>query len=238
MVRVQVGLSDLGSDIAKYASKFDMVELRPNPSALPKPATLRAWRKATHPSFTFSVVLPPIVGSLAMSKEMDAALDSALTVATTLEARVILLSTPTDVRPTTQTVERLKAVVGRLPKAGASLAWEAQGLWERREVMSVAKTLGVMPVFDAGQTLVAGGPLVYTRLRALGGQSKISQSVISRLGEQLMGRREAWVVAEHKGSALRLKSDIENAMARSGPKEAPIVVRPAPGRLRAEDEEQ
>lgn len=238
MVRVQVGLSDLGTDIAKYASKFDMVELRPNPQSPPKQTTLRAWRRAVNPSFTFSVVLPPIVGSLAMTKEMDTALETTLGIATTLEARVILLSTPVDVRPTSQTMEKLKALVERLPKPGTVLAWEAQGLWERKDVVSLSKTLGLVPVFDAGQTLVSGGPLVYTRLRALGGQSKVSQSVIGRLGDQLMGRREAWVVAEHRGSAVRLKSDIENAMSRQRPKDAPIVVRPTPGRLRAEDEEQ
>jgi hypothetical protein len=238
MVRVQVGLPDLGMDMAKYAAKFDVVELRPNPSAMPKPSTLRAFRRAVNPSFTFSVVLPPVVGSLAMTPAMDAALEGALSVATTLEARVIVLSTTTDVRPTTQTITRLRAVVERLPRPGTVLAWEPQGLWERKDVVSLSKTLGLLPVFDAGQTLVASGPLVYTRLRALGGQRKLGQHVVARLADQLAGRREAWVVTEDRAGANRLRNDIEQAISRSNPRDIPAIVRPAPGRLRAEDEEQ
>lgn len=238
MVRVQVGLPDLGMDMAKYAAKFDMVELRPNPSAMPKTSTLRAFRRAVNPSFTFSVVLPPVVGALAMTPEMDTALTGALAVATTLEARVIVLATTTEVRPTTQTVMRLRAVVDRLPKPGTVLAWEPQGLWERKDVVSLSKTLGLLPVFDAGQTLVASGPLVYTRLRALGGQRKLGQHLVTRLADQLAGRREAWVVTEDRASAPRLRHDVEQAISRINPRDVPAIVRPAPGRLRAEDEEQ
>jgi hypothetical protein len=238
MVRVQVGLPDLGMDMAKYAAKFDLVEVRPNPSAMPKTSTLRAFRRAVNPSFTFSVVLPPIVGSLTMTSEMDAALDGALAVATTLEARVIVLSTTSDVRPTTQTITKLRSIVDRLPKPGTVLAWEPQGLWERKDVVALSKTLGLLPVFDAGQTLVASGPLVYTRLRALGGQRKLGQQVVARLADQLAGRREAWIVTEDRTSAARLRSDVEQAIGRSNPRDIPAVVRPAPGRLRAEDEEQ
>ena len=77
MARLQVGLPELVGDVAKYASRFDMVELHPEPGAAPRAATLRGWRRAVNPSFTFSVVLPRIVGELSMSKEMDAALDEA-----------------------------------------------------------------------------------------------------------------------------------------------------------------
>lgn len=238
MARLQVGLPELVGDIAKYATRFDMVELRPLPGAAPRASTLRTWRRAINPSFTFSVVLPRIVGELTASKEMLAALDESLAVATAVEARVIVLSTPAEVRPTTSSITKLRALVERLPKPGVALAWEAHGLWERREVLATAKQLGMLAVFDAAQTQVAPGPLVYTRLRALGGQRAIGDRSVERVAKQLVGRREAWVVVEHRPSAPRVRSQLTASLAHTTAPAGPTVVRPAPGRLRAEDEEQ
>jgi uncharacterized protein YecE (DUF72 family) len=236
MARLQVGLPELVGDIAKYATRFDMVELRPVPGSPPRSSTLRSWRRAINPSFTFSVVLPRIVGELAMTKEMDAALEEALAMATTIEARCIVLSTPAEVRPTTGTIAKLKTLVQRLPKPSVVLCWEPHGLWERKEILSTAKQLGLLPVLDAAQTNVAPGPFVYTRLRALGGQGAMGERSIDRVAKQLAGRREAWVVVEHRPSAPRVKTQLAAAMAHvSTP---PPAVRPSPGRLRAEDEEQ
>jgi uncharacterized protein YecE (DUF72 family) len=238
MARLQVGLPDLVSDIAKYANKFDMVELRPEPGKAPKPGTLRSWRKAVNPSFTFSVVLPEIVGKLAMTKAMDAALSEALTVATTVEARCIVLSTPADVRPTTATIAKLKTVVDKLPRPGVVLCWEPHGIWERGEILSVAKQLGVHAVVDAAQMAVPPGPVVYTRLRALGTHGAVSQKSLESVAQQLAGRRDAWVVVEHRPSAARVRTELGRAVSESAATPGPTVVRPAPGRLRADDEEQ
>ncbi|MBK6516626.1 MAG: DUF72 domain-containing protein [Polyangiaceae bacterium] len=238
MTRVQVGLPELVGDVGKYAARFDMVELRPLPGAAPRASTLRAWRKAAGPSFTFSVVLPPIVGLLAMTKEMDAALAEALEVATLVEARCVVLSTPPDVRPTSATSAKLRSVVERLPKPGTALCWEPHGLWERREILATAKQLGVIAVLDGAQAQLPPGPVVYTRLRALGGQRALGERSVERLAPQLAGRREAWVVVEHRPSAPRVRSQLEAALARVSAPPPPAVVRPSPGRLRAEDEEQ
>lgn len=238
MARLQVGIPELVGDIAKYATKFDMVELRPLPGAAPREKTLRAWRRAINPSFTFSVVLPRIVGELSMSKEMETALEESLAVATAVEARCIVLSTPPEVRPTTATNTKLRALVERLPKPGVVLCWEPHGLWERSEILSAARQLGLLPVLDAAQTNAPPGPFVYTRIRALGGQGAVSERAIQRIADQIAGRREAWVVVEHRPSAPRVKTQLTSLLAKSHLREPPVVVRPAPGRLRAEDEEQ
>jgi uncharacterized protein YecE (DUF72 family) len=238
MARLQVGLPDLVSDIAKYANKYDMVELRPEPGAVPKPGTLRNWRKAVNPSFTFSVVLPPIVGRLAMTKAMDAALLEALDVATIVEARCIVLSTPPEVRPTSATTAKLKTVIDKLPRPGVVLCWEPHGIWERPEVLALAKQLGVLAVLDAAQMPVPPGPVVYTRLRALGTHGSVSQKSLENISVQLAGRRDAWVVVEHRPSAQRVRTELAAALKRSLGTPGPTVVRPAPGRLRADDEEQ
>jgi uncharacterized protein YecE (DUF72 family) len=235
VARLQVGLPELVGDIAKYASKFDMVELRPVPGAAPRAQTLRAWRRAINPSFTFSVVLPRIVGELSMSKEMDAALQEALGVALAVEARCIVLSTPAEIRPTTA---KLSLIMERLPKPSVVLCWEPHGIWERAEVLGASKQLGFLPVFDATQTIPAPGPFVYTRLRSLGAQGVVGERSIQRIAEQLAGMREAWVVVENRASASRVRTQLGAALDRDHSAPGPVIVRPSPGTLRAEDEEQ
>src|SRR5580698_1188909 len=72
MARLLVGLPALQGDLEKYAKRFDLVEVCPA-EVVPKPATLRRWRKAVPPSFVFSVVLPPAVAELTPGPPPDAA---------------------------------------------------------------------------------------------------------------------------------------------------------------------
>ncbi len=238
MARLQVGLPHLEGSISDYAEKFDMVELCFEGEAAPKPSTLRGWRRAVNPSFGFSVRLPKIVGELTMTKEMDAALDAAVTVATALEARAIVLSTLADVRPTQQNLQKLASVVERLPRPAVLHCWEPRGIWERKEILRASKELGLTPVLDAQQDALPPGSVVYTRLRALGGAHRVPQRVVERMARELQNKREAWVVVEHAPSARRLRQELTQAVARLGHASVPPVARAAPGRMRAEDEEQ
>src|SRR6267142_72248 len=67
MARPHVGLATLEGDLERYAEKYDLLELRPGDTAVPKPATLRAWRRKVPPSFVFSVVFPRSVCELKAS---------------------------------------------------------------------------------------------------------------------------------------------------------------------------
>ena len=68
MARLLVGLPALRGDLGKYTSRFDLVELRPVDTSLPRLKTLRKWRASAPPSFAFSVVLPHLVSELAPGK--------------------------------------------------------------------------------------------------------------------------------------------------------------------------
>src|SRR5262245_47868418 len=138
MARLLVGLPALVGDIEKYVKRFDMVELRPVDTSIPRASTLRSWRKVVPPGFVFSVVLPRIVGELTAGKEADAALATALDVATQVEARALVLSTPASVRPTAPNKKRLTAMLERLPREGVVVCWEATGIWEAEEILAVA----------------------------------------------------------------------------------------------------
>jgi hypothetical protein len=236
MTRLSVGLPALVGSIDKFPERFDLLELRPVDAAVPKGGNLRKWRKAVPPSFVFSVVLPKVVADLAPSAELDAALKTSLEVARTIEARCVVLTTPPTVRPTPTNKKRLAAVLEQIPKDGVVRCWEPSGLWEREEVIALARELGVLPVFDATRVAPAPGPIVYTRVRAVG---TMGAAGVAKLAERLRRRREVFVVVEGVNEARRLRSSLAAEMAprptRAG---VSVIVRPGAGTLVAEDEEQ
>jgi uncharacterized protein YecE (DUF72 family) len=239
MARLSVGLPAVQGDLEKYAKRFELVELHPVDTVVPKPSTLRRWRKSVPPSFVFSVVLPRVVGELAPGPALDAALATSLDVAAALEARCVVLQTPATVRPTSTNKKRLAAVFARIPREGTVRCWEPAGLWERDEVIATARELGVLPVLDAAREAPGAGPIVYTRLRALGKSAALGAATAERVADRLRRRREIFVVVEGSGEATRLKQALTSALAKKPQRGSQAsVVRPGLSTLVAEDEEQ
>jgi uncharacterized protein YecE (DUF72 family) len=239
MTRVLLGLPALQGDLRTYQKRFDMVELRPVDATLPRASKLRAWRKSVPPTFVFSVVLPRVVGELGGGEVEASALAASLEVANAVEARCIVLATPPSIRPTSANRKRVAALLERIPREGVVVCWEPTGMWEGDEIVSVARSVGAVPVVDAAREPPPPGPIVYTRIRALGTSAAVSASAIERVAERLRGRREVFVVVEGKGDAARVKAGLGAALScdRGRPPSAPVV-RPSVGRLVAEDEEQ
>jgi uncharacterized protein YecE (DUF72 family) len=243
MTRLHVGLHALPGDIKKYQADLDLVELHPVDASLPATAGLRRWRKATAPTFVFSVVLPRIVGELGTGKAVDEALAKSLEVATVLEARCLVLQTPSDIRPTAANRKKIAALFARIPPEGTLRFWEPHGMWEREDVIDTARHAGILPVFDVAREEPASGQVLYTRLRALGAQTTPSSAALERVAKRVHGRREVFVVLEgSRGAALRVKSSLVAALARQNSVRegviVPPVTTPLPRPLVAEDEEQ
>ena len=240
MARLLVGLPALRGDLGKYSGRFDMVELRPVDTSLPRPGTLRKWRAATPPTFVFSIVLPRDVGSLEPGEALDKALEISLSVARTLEARCVVLQTPASIRPTATNKKRLAAVLNRVPKEGVVRCWEPLGMWEREDILATARDLGVVPVLDVASEAPPSGSVVYTRLRALGKTSAMSAAAMEKIADRLRSRREVYVVVERASEATRVRTALTEALARKQvPRAAPVVIRPASSpQLVADDEEQ
>lgn len=236
-MKLFVGPATPKGDFAKIGARFGMAEIRVD-QPMPRAATLRAWRRDAGPQFVFSVVLPRSVSELGAGALRDPGLADAIEAARLLEARCILLSTPASVRPTNLYKDRIAALAERLPKAPTLLAWEPGGLWEVEEIRQTARAAQVLPVLDAAQGEIPPGSVVYTRFRALGGASRLGERALANAADQLRGRREAFVVVENASDVHRTKVALEGALARTAAVGGGVVVRPVPGRLRAEDEEQ
>lgn len=238
MARLLVGPAVLTGDPAKVAERFDLVEVRAPGGEWPKDATLRRWRKSVPPAFVFTVVLPPAVASLASGPEADEALRESLHVAALLQARCLLLQTPPDLRPTTANRKRLASLFEKIPAEGTARCWEPSGMWEADDVIATARAAHVLPVLDAAQENLPPGPLVYTRLRALG-KAAASARTLERLAAALHGRREAFVVVEDAKEAAAISAALPPLIAKGrAHTAAPAIVRPNMPPLIAEDEEQ
>lgn len=235
MVTVHVGLPQLKGDLARYAQRYELLEVRPVDTPLPKAAKLRQWRKQVPPSFVFSVVLPGVVAELRQAAEAEQALTQALEAADALEARCLVLTTPVSVTPTALNKKRLGALVEKLPRDVVVVAWEPRGVWSVDEAATVAGELGLHLLVDATQETPPKGAILYTRLRGIGAQTKAGPAAIARVREAMRGRREVFAVVETGNAgevAKQLRAPLESSRAPGS-----HVVRPA-ARLSAEDEEQ
>lgn len=236
MTTVHVGLPTLRGSLGRYAERFDLLEIRPVDTPLPKPAKTRAWRKEVPPAFVFSVVLPSIVSTLKSNTESDAALATTLEHADALEARCLVLITPPEVTPTPLNKKRLAALVERLPRDVVTLAWEPRGIWSPYETAIVARELDLAIVSDTTREPAGKGNVLYTRLRGIGSGARSSAGGLERVREAFLGRREVYAVIECDGAArvaTALRAPLDGApRVSSGP-----VIRPA-AKLSAEDEEQ
>jgi hypothetical protein len=143
------------------------------------------------------------------------------------------------VRPTSANKKRLAALFERIPREGTVRCWEPTGLWEREEVLATARALGVLPVFDVARESPGAGPIVYTRLRALGKTAVLSAATVERIAERLRRRREVFMVVEGGAEAGRLKQALAHELAKKPLRSSGVtVVRPGVSTLVAEDEEQ
>lgn len=209
--RLHVGAKELKGDIAAYAKRFDLLELRGQDAAhlrlAPSAATLRRWRKAVPPAFEFSVVAGPNVAKLKPSEAFDVELAAMKESAKTLQARVLVVATPPDVTPSKLWRDRLAKVLDALPRDAVSIVWEPSGLWELEDAALQAKRWGDVTVaVDPSRDEVPEGPVAYGRLRALGGTRAYSTTALLRVAAALGERRDAYVVFETTGALKEAKT--------------------------------
>lgn len=224
MSRLYVGLPRLVGKLATYAERFDIVEVRPIDTPLPKISKLAGWREQVPASFAFSVVLPSAVAKLGDGE--DGALAEAIEAARVLQASAIVLATPAVVRPTKKNRERIIELGDKLPRDAHTLAWQPQGMWEVEDIMATASAAGLIPVFDAAQEPLAPGPVVYTRIRSLGHATQLGADRIDRIAHQLAGRREASVIVEGD-QARKVRAELRAALERvDSRRPVPMVFKP------------
>jgi uncharacterized protein YecE (DUF72 family) len=192
-----VGRHQLEGDIARYASRFNMLEVRADASNLPRGARLLDWKKRVPESFAFSVVLPRTVGQFE-SSALD--LGRTLELAEALSAKWLLLQTPSSVGPSARMRERLAKLFEAVEHDQRRIAWESRGVWEDDQIEEFAAEHGVVVVRDVTRAEPPLGDCVYTRLLALGDGAQVRSSTATHVAEAVADCEEAFVVIEGHGA--------------------------------------
>jgi len=202
--RLHIGAKELRGDVAAYAKRFDLLEIRGLDAAsqkqAPSDATLRRWRKAVPAAFEFSVIGGPNLGKLKAGDALEAELAILLKTVTLLEARVIVIATSPDVTPSKLWRDRLAKLVDRLPRDASSVVWEPSGLWETEDAAEHAKKLEITVAVDPARDPMPEGPVAYGRLRASGGTRAFSATALQKVADTIGERRDAYVVFETTGA--------------------------------------
>src|ERR1700712_3034512 len=140
-----VGKNNLEGDIARYASRFNLLEVRADATNLPRGARLADWKKRVPAAFAFSVVLPAPLGQFESSA---LELGRTLELADALSAKWLLLQTPSSVGPSARMRERLSKLFQAVAHADRRIAWESRGVWEDEQIEEFAAEHAVHVVRD------------------------------------------------------------------------------------------
>jgi uncharacterized protein YecE (DUF72 family) len=203
-----VGQAALTGRLERYAKVFDFLEVRAAP-APPSLGRLRRMRGEAPQGFSFSFVAPPKLVELGASESDPALVESTRAAATALAARFVLLRTPYSVAPSGRSRARLARLVDALRGSAPGIAWEPRGVWTDEDAERAASELGVVLVRDLAEYEPPAGPVVYTRVLALGRNARIGAGIIERVAERIEGADEAFVIAEGRG-AVGLAKQLRN----------------------------
>lgn len=243
--RLHVGAKELKGDLAAYAKRFDLLEIRgqdvANLKLAPSAATLRKWRRTVPPKFEFSVVAGPNVGRLRPGEALDAELAAMLEAATLLEARVLVVPTPADVTPSKLSRDRFAKLLDGIPRDARTVVWEPTGLWELEDAAAQAKKWGVALGVDPARDEPPAGPVVYARLRMQGGTRSFSATSLARVAHAIGGdRRDAYAIIETPAALKEAKTlrQLVRDLGSSTKGGLSRLVRPRGSPLHVRDDEQ
>ncbi|HEX6767179.1 MAG TPA: DUF72 domain-containing protein [Polyangiaceae bacterium] len=197
--RVHVGQAALIGKIERYARVFDFLEVRASP-APPSPSRMRRLRGEAPEGFCFSLVAPQKLVELSASEPDAALVEATRAAANALGARWLALRTPAAVAPSARARARLARLVELLRGAATGIAWEPRGVWTDEDAERAAAELDVVLVRDLAEYEPPPGPVIYTRLWALGRNSRIGAGIIERVAERIEDADEAFVIAEGRGA--------------------------------------
>lgn len=243
--RIHVGAKQLKSTLAAYAKRFDLLEVHADTvgEGGPTPVTtvsLRRWRKQVPPHFEFCVVAGRAVSALKPGEALDRGIEELKRVAFALEARVLVLPTPTEVTPAVVWRDRMRRLLDRLPLDATQAVWEPHGVWEPDDAALAAARWGIVLAVDASRSAVPDGPVAYVRLRALGERRSFGPAAMERVVRAIDVRRDAYVILETDGALAECRTlrRLAQGMPQTRDAGGRVLARPGLHGLQVRDDEQ
>lgn len=218
MPKAYVGEARLPKNFKRYSKQFSLLELDTEPGSVPGKARLQACAAVAPPGFIFSLILPSALARLEGGPEADKVMKAARGVARVLRAQWWVVRTPPEARPTRRVRENLAALTARLKEDGMRVAWEPRGVWDETAAGETADAIGAVLVHDIAREVPRPGPVLYSRLLALGRGARVGLSLADTVVERLRGYDEAFVVVEGQGAreiqqALGLAPELDETLA-------------------------
>lgn len=198
-VRFHIGAKHLRGEIGAYAKRFDLLEVQTGAAGgkgVASVATMRKWRKAVPPHFEFVAIAGPALSKLVAGDAFEAELKGLLAAVEALQARTILLPTPSEVTPAKVWRDRLKKLLDRLPLDATQVAWEPRGVWEIEDAAVAAHKWGIVLVTDPTRDPVPAGSVAFARLPAIGETRSYGAAALGRVVEAIGDKRDAYVIIE------------------------------------------
>lgn len=192
-IRTLFGSTGPRGSIEGFARRFDVLELDAlDRDPKPRDATLRKWRKEAGPTMQFSIVAPRALLLVRPTPELDAALERFLEAQRLLQARFLLLQTPSEITPSELNRERIARVIDRVreglgeAREMVRIAWEPRGVWEADTAASFATKIGadlaLDPLGDPREPFFHPA-LRYWRLGTVGGRTEFPPARLRYLAE-------------------------------------------------------
>lgn len=240
-IRTLYGSAGARGAIDAFARRFDVLELDIlDREPKPKDATLKKWRKEAGPTLSISIVAPKAVAAVRPGPAMDEALERLLEAQRLLQARFIVVQTPTDVTPSELNRERLGKVIARIREglgeaaALVRLAWAPSGLWEAEDAARLAKKLDVDlamdPLADPREPFFHDA-LRYWRLQTVGGRTEFPPARLRYLAEVIAssegeGERVVVFATPHAPREAKRLRTLADSLSSRAPKGGGAVIRP------------
>lgn len=229
---LRVGCAGLPPRMArkKYFERLHFLEDDTTFFAPPDPKVMTKWRKECAPTDVYAIHAWQLVTHDATApsmKRLPAPLDAAtarevgglratprvaeawarsVAAARAVNARAIVLETPTSFTPSSQSRDALRRFVGEVAadRGDLSLVWDPRGMWEPRSAASLAADLGLLYAWDPLVVEPEDAPPPteeqYFRLHGLGlHRNRFSEARLEALAVHVEGAERAWVVFANAG---------------------------------------
>lgn len=195
-MRLCIGQAALMGKLARYTQSFNLLELRADVGSLPRPPRLREWKQSVPDDFVFSVLSAKSLLGLEPGEANEKARAYAQRAIAALEAEWFVIQTGASVTPSARGRERLLALVDEAKSWGVRVAWEPRGPWSPQQAQALCAEHDLTLVHDVSLEAPLSGPVIYTRVRAIGAGGRITSGAADRIAERLEGAEEAFVVVE------------------------------------------
>lgn len=243
-IRTLFGSTKPRGPIEGFARRFDVLELDAlDREPTPRPVTLKKWRKEAGPTMQFSVVAPRAVSLVRPTPALDAELERFLEAQRLLQARFLLVQTPSEITPSELNRERIAKVMDRIREGLGEardlvrIAWEPRGVWESDTAANFAQKIGVDlaldPLADPREPFFHP-VLRYWRLGTVGGRTEFPPARLRYLAEVIAseskseeeGERVVIFTTPHATKETKRLQTLAKSLEAKSPAAGGAIIRP------------